>query len=81
MCTVDPTGLGVLVDPACRAIAADGRALDALRVLGPPTAGVFGDPLGTVFIAAQIARVLDDLLETLAAAPPSRRGQARPAPA
>jgi uncharacterized NAD(P)/FAD-binding protein YdhS len=63
---IDPAGIGVAVDGHCRAIGADGAAQPALRVIGPPTAGTFGDPLGALFIAAQIHRILPDLLATVA---------------
>ena len=69
---VDDAGIGFAVDANCCAIGADARARPALRVLGPPTAGTFGDPLGVMFIAAQIWRMLPDALAFLA--------QARPAP-
>jgi len=36
-----------------------------LRAIGPPTAGVFGDPLGVPFISGQIRRILPDVLRTL----------------
>jgi uncharacterized NAD(P)/FAD-binding protein YdhS len=61
----DACGLGVAVDAQCRAIGADGRGEPTLRVFGPPTAGTFGDPIGAMFIAAQIARALPDVLATL----------------
>lgn len=69
---VDDAGIGFAVDANCCAIGADARARAALRVLGPPTAGTFGDPLGVMFIAAQIWRMLPDALAFLA--------QARPGP-
>lgn len=69
---VDDAGIGFAVDANCCAIGADARACPALRVLGPPTAGTFGDPLGVMFIAAQIWRMLPDALAFLA--------QARPGP-
>jgi uncharacterized NAD(P)/FAD-binding protein YdhS len=62
----DGSGLGLAVDQAARAIGSDGSARDALRVVGPPTAGTFGDPTGVVFIAAQIRRVLPSILQALA---------------
>ncbi|MFO1327835.1 MAG: FAD/NAD(P)-binding protein [Rubrivivax sp.] len=62
----DPCGLGVEVDAQCSALDADGRPDPGLRVLGPPSAGRFGDPLGAVFIGAQVQRVLPDLLARLA---------------
>lgn len=63
---IDETGIGFGVDAHCRAIGADGRANPSLRVIGPPTAGTFGDPLGVMFIAAQVYRMLPDALDTLA---------------
>jgi len=62
----DPSGIGFAVDAQCRAIDAHGRAQPGLRVIGPPTAGSFGDPVAVVFIATQIRRVLPDLLRELA---------------
>ena len=61
----DACGLGFAVDANCSAIAADGQAQPWLRLFGPPTAGSFGDPLGALFIAAQIHRALPDLLSAL----------------
>jgi len=63
---IDEAGIGFAVDANCRAIGADGRAHPALRVIGPPTAGTFGDPLGAMFIAVQIWRMLPDALAYLA---------------
>ena len=40
--------------------------LPALRVLGPPSVGSRGDAIGAMFIAAQIHRLLDGALATLA---------------
>jgi uncharacterized NAD(P)/FAD-binding protein YdhS len=68
LATPDATGIGLAVDAACRPLDARGNAVDALRVFGPPTAGTFGDPLGAVFIAAQIRRALDAMQRTLARA-------------
>jgi len=62
---VDPSGVGLAVDAQCRALAADGRALDRLRIIGPPTAGTFGDPLGGIFIAAQVMRMLPGVFAAL----------------
>jgi len=73
--SVDETGIGFAVDARCRAIGVDGRANPALRVVGPPTAGTFGDPLGAMFIAAQVYRMLPDVFDALGQAPgrsPSR---------
>ena len=60
--TRDATGVGFAVDEACRAIGSNGEACDRIRVIGPPTAGVFGDPLGAIFIAGQIRRALSGML-------------------
>jgi len=56
-----PTGLGFVTDSDCRAIAANGAVEPRLRLIGPPTAGMFGDPLGVFFISAQIDRMLPSL--------------------
>ncbi len=61
----DGLGLGYEVDAHCRAIGADGQARDRLRLIGPPTLGRFGDPGGAMYIAAQIHRLVPDLLATL----------------
>jgi uncharacterized NAD(P)/FAD-binding protein YdhS len=58
----DPTGIGFAVDRQCRPLGTTGTRCERLRVIGPPTAGVFGDPLGTIFIAAQIRRILPGIL-------------------
>ena len=63
---VDASGMGFAVDAACRPIGAHGQPIDALRVLGPPSAGTFGDPLGVLFIAPQIRRAVPAMLATLA---------------
>lgn len=62
---LDACGWGLAVDVQARAIDAAGRALGALRVLGPPTVGSFGDPIGAMFIGAQVMRMLPDLLRAL----------------
>jgi uncharacterized NAD(P)/FAD-binding protein YdhS len=75
----DATGVGFAVDLRCRPIGLDERAHRRLRVVGPPTAGTLGDPLGTLFIAPQIARVVAGMLADLGvrvdedAAVPNRR--------
>jgi len=72
---VDSSGIGFAVDTNCRAIGADGRPNASLRVVGPPTAGTFGDPLGVMFIVAQVCRMLPDVFDALERArsvPPSR---------
>jgi uncharacterized NAD(P)/FAD-binding protein YdhS len=63
---VDPAGIGFAVDAHGCAIGRDGRADPRLRIIGPPTAGTFGDPLGAMFIAAQVHRMLPHWLQTLA---------------
>ncbi len=67
MLRMDPTGIGVEVDGQCRPFDRRGGVVERLRVFGPPTAGSCGDPLGVVFIAAQIQRALPGMLATLAA--------------
>ena len=64
----DASGVGFAVDPDCRPLARDGTAHPLLRVLGPPTAGTFGDPLGAPFIVPQVHRALPSVLATLDAA-------------
>jgi len=64
----DPSGLGFEVDAHGCVVGADGRARPALRLVGPPTAGHCGDPLGAMFIGAQIHRLLPDVLRTLGVA-------------
>jgi uncharacterized NAD(P)/FAD-binding protein YdhS len=61
----DATGFGFEVDARCRPVSRVGTAHPRLRMLGPPTAGSFGDPLGVLFIAPQVARVVPDLLDRL----------------
>ena len=51
--------------PALEALDAAGNPQPTLRAIGPPTAGVFGDPLGVPFISGQIRRILPDVLRTL----------------
>ena len=53
----DPSGFGFSVDADCRPLG-DGGPQPRLRLLGPPSAGTFGDPLGVIFIAPQIRRAL-----------------------
>jgi uncharacterized NAD(P)/FAD-binding protein YdhS len=61
----DPTGFGFEVDAECRPIGKAGAPSPKLRIVGPPTAGTFGDPLGVPFIAPQIRRMLPGLLAEL----------------
>lgn len=58
----DATGIGFEVDAQCRPVSREGVAQARLRMIGPPTAGTFGDPLGVIFIAPQIRRMLPALL-------------------
>ena len=64
---LDPAGIGIAVDHECRPVGVDGRPRDRIRVVGPPTCGTFGDPLGAIFIAAQIQRVVPGMLALLRA--------------
>ena len=58
----NPNGLGFLVAPGSNEVlAADGRPVTGLRLVGPPSAGCYGDPLGAMFIAVQIRRMLPTL--------------------
>lgn len=62
---IHPTSMGFDVGPHCEARDASGELQPALRVIGPPTAGVFGDPLGIPFITGQVRRIVPDLVTTL----------------
>lgn len=62
----DASGFGFQVDAQCRPIAANGHPVPGARVIGPPTAGMFGDPLGVLFIAPQVRRVVPEILEEMA---------------
>ncbi len=62
-----PTGMGFDVSVLCEALDCEGSANPLLRVVGPPTSGVFGDPLGVSFIAGQAQRIVPDILSTLTA--------------
>ncbi|MEZ5738729.1 MAG: hypothetical protein R3E68_04165 [Burkholderiaceae bacterium] len=66
----DGSGFGYRVDARCRPIGQADRTPDRLRLIGPITAGVFGDTLGAMFIAVQVHRLLPDLFETLQAPSP-----------
>ncbi len=75
-----PAGLGYAVDDMLCAIGTDGLARSSLRVIGPPSVGACGDPIGAGFIALQWARTLPDLLATLrrrASSEPDERQLAR----
>lgn len=60
-------GLGFDVGANCEAYDASGRPQPGLRVIGPPSAGASGDPLGAIFIAAQVHRILPDVMDKLEA--------------
>ncbi len=62
----DPCGLGFEADAACRAVGRDGVARAMLRLVGPPTVGSFGDPIGAVFISLQIHRMLAEVFGEMA---------------
>ena len=68
----DPSGAGLAVDGDCRALSAAGDVIPGLRIIGPPTAGAQGDPLGSAFIAAQVHRVMPQLLHDLGIASAQR---------
>ena len=65
MISIDPSGVGLAVDGRYRAIARDGSAAGRLRVVGPPTLGARGDPLGSAFIGIQVYNMIPDLLAVL----------------
>ena len=65
MLTVDASGVGLAVDGRYRAIAQDGSAAQRLRLIGPPTLGARGDPLGSAFIGIQVYNMIPDLLAVL----------------
>jgi uncharacterized NAD(P)/FAD-binding protein YdhS len=64
----DSCAMGVEVDRQCRAVNALGQAQPGLRFIGPPTMGMFGDPIGAMFISAQIHRLIPDILQGFGAA-------------
>lgn len=59
------TGIGFEVGVNCEAVNGAGISQPGLRIIGPPTAGVFGDPVAIPFIANQVRRILPDLLHAL----------------
>lgn len=61
----DESGIGFSVDKACRVIHSNGQASSRIRLVGPATAGVFGDSLGAMFIAVQAHRMLPSLFYDL----------------
>lgn len=58
----DPSSLGFEVDDQCRAVGPDGTVHPTVRIIGPPTVGTFGDPIGAMYIGAQIHRILPGVL-------------------
>ncbi|HYC36034.1 MAG TPA: FAD/NAD(P)-binding protein [Usitatibacter sp.] len=64
----DPSGFGFAVDGDCRPLGADGPQR-RLRMLGPPTAGTFGDPLGVIFIAPQVRRACPSMFAAAGLSP------------
>lgn len=62
------TGMGYEVSNKCEAIGSTGRTDPNLRIIGPPTAGTFGDPLGAIYITAQVKRLMPSVIETLGCA-------------
>ena len=62
---IDPSGVGLAVDAHCRMLGADGQAAARLRLVGPPTLGARGDPLGSAFIAIRIHHMTPDVLDAL----------------
>ena len=65
MLRLHPTGIGFEVSEHCEAMNARDTVQPTLRVIGPPTAGAFGDPVAIPFIANQVQRMLPHLLCTL----------------
>ena len=63
--TADPSGVGLAVDALCRSLGPDGLPATGLRIVGPPTLGARGDPLGSAFIAIQVHHMVVDVLRTL----------------
>ncbi len=61
----DESGIGFSVDKTCRVIHSNGQASSRIRLVGPATAGVFGDSLGAMFIAVQAHRMLPSLFNDL----------------
>ncbi|HVL10165.1 MAG TPA: FAD/NAD(P)-binding protein [Burkholderiaceae bacterium] len=64
--TLDSSGMGFAVTADCRAVTPAG-AHPSIRVIGPPSAGSHGDPLGVIYIVVQIHRIVPDILQTLKA--------------
>lgn len=67
MLVPDTSGIGFAVTADCCAATPEG-ACPHIRVIGPPSAGSHGDPLGGIYITMQIYRIVPDILRTLRAA-------------
>ncbi len=65
---IDAHNLGLSIDDEGRAIDVDGKSSNWLRIIGPPTLGSFGDPIGAFFVAAQIHRFIPSILAGLTGA-------------
>jgi uncharacterized NAD(P)/FAD-binding protein YdhS len=65
MICVDPSGVGLAVDAHCRALTRGGVAAPRMRIVGPPTFGARGDPLGSPYIAIQIHNMIPDVAVVL----------------
>lgn len=57
-----PCGIGLSVDFAGRPLNSTGQPLEAVHVIGPPSAGEWGDPMGVLFISAQIHRTIPKIV-------------------
>lgn len=68
MICVHPSGIGLAVDALSRALTRGGSAAPRLRVVGPPTTGSRGDPLGAPYIALQIHQMIPDVAAVLGVA-------------
>lgn len=58
------SGIGLDVDQQMAAVDIRGQSNRRISVIGPPSAGALGDPIGAVFICAQIDRLLARYFET-----------------
>ncbi len=54
-----PCGIGVDVDPSCHLLDLQGRPHQRILVVGPPTAGCFGEAAAVPYIARQIFETTD----------------------
>jgi uncharacterized NAD(P)/FAD-binding protein YdhS len=61
----DPSGIGFQTDQHGRCRDQFGNYQDLLRMVGPQTAGTWGDPLSVIFIGLQVRRMMPNLLATL----------------